>query len=78
MLLYEDLVAARHLHKALSVNADFLPALVCMGELLRFTGKTEKATGYYTKALTIDSKQPLALKGLAKALYHLGDKKTSI
>ena len=78
MLLYEDLEAVRHLQKALSVNASFLPALVCMGELLRFTGKTEKATSYYAKALTIDNEQPFALKGLAKALYDMGDKKKSL
>ena len=40
---YEDAKAVRLLLRALSLNPRYAPALVAMGDLMRFTGKSKLA-----------------------------------
>ncbi len=47
MLDREDVKAVRLLRAALAVNPKYLPALVAVAELLRFTGQPEKAKAFY-------------------------------
>ena len=54
------------LRKALLISNSFVPALVAMGELERFTGRSEIAKDYYELALRYDQHQQIALKGLVK------------
>ena len=55
LLRYDDLKAVRLVTKALKVNPSFVPALVCLAELLRLSGRPERAVDYYTKALALIS-----------------------
>ena len=67
---YEDLKCIRLLRKALEVRNSFVPALVAMGELERFTGRSDISKKYYARALKLDEYQIFALKGLVKACIN--------
>ena len=64
---YEDVKCIRLLRKAFQISDSFAPALVAMGELERFTGRSDLAQKYYQRALRYDQRQQIALKGLIKA-----------
>ena len=64
---YEDVKCVRLLRKALQISNSFVPALVAMGELERFTGRSEIAHKFYERALMHDQHQQIALKGFIKA-----------
>jgi len=44
---YEDVKCIRLLRKAFQISNSFVPALVVMGELERFTGRSDMAQKYY-------------------------------
>ena len=62
------------LRKALSVNKTYVPALITMGELLTFKGRSQKAKLFYEEALKLDRDQTVALKGLIRACYNIKEK----
>ena len=57
---------------ALRINADFAPALSCMGDIKRATGALEEAASWYRKALAINP-DPVGLNNLATLTRTLGD-----
>jgi len=57
---------------ALRINADFGPALSCMGDIKRTTGALEEAAVWYRKALTINP-DPVGLNNLATLTRTLGN-----
>lgn len=54
------------------IDNAYVPTLVAMGELQRFTGHSETAQKYYERALRFDQHSAIALKGLVKACYNTG------
>ena len=60
------------------MKADYIPALTVMAELLRFTGRYDKAIAYYKKAEKLDATQQITLKGMAKAHYYLDQHEEAI
>ena len=57
---------------ALRINADFAPALSCMGDIKRTTGELEEAATWYRKALSRNP-DPVGLNNLATVTRTLGD-----
>ena len=57
---------------ALRINADFAPALSCMGDIKRTTGALHEAASWYRKALAIKP-DPVGLNNLATLTRTLGD-----
>lgn len=53
-LQYEDMKAIGLLKNALVIESTFVPALVAMGEIMRFTGDSKMAGKYYLQALKQD------------------------
>jgi len=57
---------------ALRINADFAPALSCMGDIKRTIGELDEAASWYRKALAINP-DPVGLNNLATLTRTLGD-----
>jgi len=72
LLKYEDVKCARLLRRALEIDNSFAPTLVVMGELERFTGRSDMAQKYYQRAIKYDQHQQIALKGLTKICCTTG------
>ena len=60
-------------YRALSLNPNYVPALMLTGELLRFSGETAKAKMFYRLVLDKDPKQASAILGLAKSCFLNND-----
>ena len=59
--------------KALLIETTYTPALMCMAELLRFSGESEMAKKFYHQILKQDNSQASATMGVAKACYATDD-----
>ena len=57
--------------KALKVKKDYIPALILMGNLLRFNGSAKIAKKFYVLAFTLDVEQASTVKNLAFACADL-------
>jgi tetratricopeptide (TPR) repeat protein len=55
------------LRQAFKLNKEYVPALVLMGEVLRFTGQAQEAKVFFQQALKLDPQQLFARVGLAYA-----------
>ena len=64
--------ASEAIATALRINADFAPALSCMGDIKRKIGALDEAAAWYRRALSINP-DPLGLNNLATLTRTLGD-----
>jgi Tfp pilus assembly protein PilF len=62
---YDDVIATKLVVRALRVKNNYIPALVLLGELLRFNGEAKMAKKFYILAFSLDVKQTSVVKNLA-------------
>jgi tetratricopeptide (TPR) repeat protein len=67
-MLHQDDQAKRQLDRALELNANYIPAMLNLGNLAEQAGDVAKAREWFTRALAVDPKHPTALARMADTL----------
>ena len=67
----KDANALQLLHRALTVNNNYIPALIALGQLMQFWQKYDKAKQCYEKVLITDRNNLSALKGMVQTCVEL-------
>jgi tetratricopeptide (TPR) repeat protein len=67
-MLRQDEQAKRQLDRALELNANYIPAMLNLGNLAEQSGDVVTAREWFTRALQMDSKHPTALARLADTM----------